>query len=103
MIDPIFKAATRPAMFLGVPTKPFIVSASAWIVGFYLIRMFGIEFKSLHLLGGLVVCFSIVKVLSSKDDRFLEILISKLSFLIKQKNLFLHKASVYNPIPFKKR
>lgn len=76
-MDVVYKALTRPAMFLGVPLIPLLlVSAPIVIISFWFNR-FGLDLWALL---ALFPAYIVMAMISHKDDHYLSLYILRIKY-----------------------
>lgn len=101
MSEPLFKACTRPAMILFVPMTPLLVSSGLILMLGMWANYFGAGLWGLLLL---LPNYVIMRVISYVDDGMFGLL--WLRFLCRRYDhtrRFYGGATVYSPLPFKRR
>lgn len=100
MPEPIFKACTRPPMLLSVPMTPFLVSSTLIVFVGMWANYFGLGMWLLFLL---IPNYIVMRVVTKYDDNMFSLLWLRFKCRRDNANRSFYRATVYSPIPFKKR
>jgi type IV secretion system protein VirB3 len=95
-LDPVFKGCTRPAMFMGVPVTPLVLT---------FIAMFTIAAlaRNMFLLLLFVPIVVVMRLIVRNDDQKFRLLYLNARFRLSARNAKFWGAHAFNPIAFKKR
>jgi type IV secretion system protein VirB3 len=96
--DPLFKGATRPALYMGVPLMPFLLNAGIFV-------LLSVYFTFLFLPLAVPV-FLVMRQMTKSDDQKFRLLGLKARFRLRPfftGSLDFWKSNAYSPIPFKVR
>ena len=96
--DPLFKGATRPALYMGVPLTPFALTVG----GFILLSVY----FSFWFLLVLPIVIVVMREMIKTDDQKFHLLFLKAKFRLSpylSGSLNFWKSNSYSPLPFKVR
>lgn len=94
---PLFKGATRPACFMGIPIKPFVCT-----VGFILILSFWIYPPIMVAL--IPILFLEYRITKDDDQRFLQLFLAFQTNILGTGNKFYWKGvKSFSPVSYKKQ
>ncbi len=101
--DPVFRGATRPAMFLGAPMIPVILSTGLAIM-LAMLGLFVSPYISIAVTAVYVPIYAWMRIVTKADDQRLNQLILRLRMRLRmQRGRRFWGALTYTPIRFKKR
>lgn len=104
MADRIFKGATRPAMMLGIPIIPFILTAGIFLlVSMWAMVLLGFVWLGVGLVCGLTTLGFLRYVSSQDDQRLNQYILYVLSWVYGWRNASIWKAHAMSPVDYKAR
>ncbi|WP_150140501.1 type IV secretion system protein VirB3, partial [Candidatus Enterovibrio escicola] len=95
-----FKACTRPVMLLSVPMTPLLASGGLIVLITVWANFFGFGLWGLILLP---ITYIGMRITTKYDDEMFGLLWLRFKCRRTNTNRFFYKATVYCPLPFKKR
>jgi type IV secretion system protein VirB3 len=97
-VDPLFKGATRPALYMGVPLMPFLINAATFM-------LLSVYFTFLFLPLAVPV-FMVMRQMTKSDDQKFRLLGLKARFRLRPfftGSLNFWHSNAYSPVAFKVR